>query len=53
MLIGAKPKRGKFYEAGSELLGSPRTSVAFCSRAKSLIFGGLMENPLVGKKLKS
>ena len=27
--------------------------VAFCSPAKSLIFGGLMENPFVGKKLKS
>ena len=28
-------------------------SVAFCSPAKSLTFSGLMENPLVGKKLKS
>ena len=28
-------------------------SVAFCSPAKSLTFGGLMENPLDGKKLKS
>ena len=28
-------------------------SVAFCSPAKSLAFSGLMENPLVGKKLKS
>ena len=26
--------------------------VAFCSPAKSLTFSGLMENPLVGKKLK-
>ena len=30
-----------------------RNSVAFCSPAKSLTFGGLMENALVGKKLKS
>ena len=29
------------------------TSVAFCSPAKCLIFSGLIENPLVGKKLKS
>ena len=28
-------------------------SVAFCSPAKSLTFSGLMENPFVGKKLKS
>ena len=28
-------------------------SVAFCSPAKSLAFSRLMENPLVGKKLKS
>ena len=28
-------------------------SVAFCSPAKSLTFGGLIENPFVGKKLKS
>ena len=28
-------------------------SVAFCSPAKSLTFSGLVENPLVGKKLKS
>ena len=28
-------------------------SVAFCSPAKSLTFSGLMENPSVGKKLKS
>ena len=28
-------------------------SVAFCSPAKGLTFSGLMENPLVGKKLKS
>ena len=28
-------------------------SVAFCSHAKSLTFSGLMENPVVGKKLKS
>ena len=27
--------------------------VAFCAPAKSLTFSGLMENPLVGKKLKS
>ena len=27
--------------------------VAFCSPAKSLTFSGLMENPFVGKKLKS
>ena len=28
-------------------------SVAFCSPAKRLAFSGLLENPLVGKKLKS
>ena len=28
-------------------------SFAFCSPAKGLTFSGLMENPLVGKKLKS
>ena len=28
-------------------------SVAFCSPAKSLTLSGLMENPLVGKQLKS
>ena len=28
-------------------------SVAFCSPAKSLTLNGLLENPLVGKKLKS
>ena len=28
-------------------------SVAFCSPAKSLTFSGLVENPLVGKQLKS
>ena len=28
-------------------------SVAFCSPAKSSTFSGFMENPLVGKKLKS
>ena len=28
-------------------------SVAFCSTAKGLIFGGLMENPLIGKQFKS
>ena len=32
---------------------SNKNSVAFCSPAKSLTFSGLMENPLVGKKLKS
>ena len=30
-----------------------QSSVAFCSPAKSLTFNGLMENPLVGKKLFS
>ena len=29
------------------------SSVAFCSPAKSLTFSGLVESPLVGKKLKS
>ena len=29
----------------------PGISVAFCSPAKSFDFGGLLENPLVGKKL--
>ena len=28
-------------------------SVAFCSPFKSSTFSGLMENPLVGQKLKS
>ena len=30
-----------------------QTSVAFCSPATKLAFSGLMENPLVGKQLKS
>ena len=33
--------------------GEHMLSVAFCSPSKSLTFSGLMENPLVGKKLKS
>ena len=31
----------------------PQISVAFCYPANRLVFSGLMENPLVGKKVKS
>ena len=35
------------------LQGCKLISVAFCSPSKSLTSSGLMENPLVGQKLKS
>ena len=38
---------------GEKRIGTFFFSVAFCSPAKSLICCGLVENPLVGKKLKS
>ena len=40
----------RFFQCGG---WSKLISVAFCSPAKSLTFSGLVENPLVGKKLKS
>ena len=42
------PRRHRFLVKHAHLL-----SVAFCSPAKSLTFRGLMENPLVGNRLKS
>ena len=40
-------------EAWSPTPKKTKRSVAVCSPAKSFRFSGLMENPLVGKRLKS
>ena len=53
-LTGTRAKRKQAI--GTQPKGSQETSgtlVAFCSPAKSLTFSGLVENPLVRKKLKS
>lgn len=42
MLMGAKPKRGKFYKAGSELLGSPRGHVGNVGRFNRFLSGAVV-----------
>ena len=55
--FGREKLHGQGCQSSSEPKHDPHDApsrvVAFCSAAKSVTFSGLVENPLVGKKLKS